>query len=224
MLTLTWPGRERRSSVHAISNGVTISKDAYSGSESPADAQALMKKVWNKMRTRLLKEFSDLKFLLVVEPQTDGYPHFHVLVVGSCVIPKGILETVRSMWTYQYGLGNVDIRIPRWGHKGAVRYVMKYLTDVKKRSMPLPLNTKRYTSSHNLLITVKKKQQGRFTWYEMGFLESLDGKIVGYREIWTTHDERQFYKVNDEKVLRELCDWFDTRSVHVQLPLFDLAL
>jgi len=223
MITLTWGGREMRSKDYAISDGVTVSKDEYTGSLSPQDAQLLMKRAWNKCRTRLKKEFADLKFFLVVEPQTDGYPHFHVLVIGSSVIPKNILESVRRIWTYNYGLGNVDIRIPKWGHKGAVRYVMKYLSDPRKRMMALPLNTKRYTSSHGLLMSVKKKEDGRFTWYEMGFIEEFDGKITGYREIWVTADERQFYKVNEEKNLKELCDWFDTQCGHYQLPMFDLV-
>jgi len=222
MLTLTWPGRDRRSSEGAVADGVTVSSEAYTGTESAHDAQRLMKKAWNVARTRLQKLYPDLKYFLITEPQTDGYPHFHVLILGSSVIPKSILDDVRRMWTNQYRLGNVDIRIPRWGAKGAVRYVLKYMTDPSKRAMNLPMNCKRYTSSRGLLTTVRKKETGRYTWYEMGFIEEVEGRITGYREMWVTSDERVFYQVNSDKVLKELCDWFDSRNFHVQLPLIDL--
>jgi len=223
MLTLTWPGRDRRSPVGATADGVTVSKETYSGTETPQEAERLMKKAWNKCRTRLVKAYPDLKFFLVVEPQSDGYPHYHVLVVGSSVIPMSILESVRNIWTYDYGLGNVDIRVPKYGIKGAIRYVMKYMSDPSKLRMELQMKCKRYTSSRGLLLTIRKKNEGRYTFYEMGFLDTdLDGNIVGYREIWVSHDERDFKQVNDERVLKELCDWFDARGHHEQLPLFTL--
>ncbi len=63
---------------------------------------------YHKLIRALKKRYGHFHYLKVVEPHGDGFPHFHVLLVGPGIAPKAVLQTIRDLWVDKYGMGNVD--------------------------------------------------------------------------------------------------------------------
>ncbi len=61
----------------------------------------IMTKNFHKLIRALKKQYGDFYYFRVNELQKDETPHFHVLLAGNAVIPKGILEAVRAVLKMQ---------------------------------------------------------------------------------------------------------------------------
>jgi len=109
-LTLTCPGSEFRASY------------------DPLQAYELMSRNYDKLTRALKKRNGDYKFLKVCEPQKDGYPHLHVVMVGQAIAKKEILQEIEELWRYRYGMGFVRLNIVTRSIEHAIRYITKYLT------------------------------------------------------------------------------------------------
>lgn len=134
LLTLTCPGKE------------------YRERHTPQEALEDMSHKWSLTVRALKKRLGEFLFLRIVEQHKDGFPHFHVLLVGRTIVPKGILADFRRTWTDLHGMGNVDIQKNRLGSPmKAVRYLLKYLT---KTPADLPKGKRVYTASRGALAPV----------------------------------------------------------------------
>jgi len=145
MITLTVPGKDFRE------------RYTPSGALGYVQDQDLL----NRLRTALKKKFgSDFEYLTVVEPQKDGYPHWHILFVGPAVVPKSFYQYINHLWHELYGMGwtfvtsqkdkkSRKFRDPRH----AVNYATKYLT---KTSGPIKKYSRVFSSSRNALAPTPK--------------------------------------------------------------------
>jgi hypothetical protein len=86
-LTLTCPGKEFRATY------------------TPAQAVKIMSDNWNKLRTAIKKFYGDFYYFRVMEKQQDGFPHYHVLLVGKNISNIGILRHIQSLWCERYLMG-----------------------------------------------------------------------------------------------------------------------
>lgn len=132
MITLTCPGKEYR--------------EKY----SPGEVDKMMKDDFNRLLTAFRKEYGkDFEYFLAVEPQRDGYPHFHVIMVGRAVVDRSVYWFIRRLWNEKYGQGFVDVQ---WRDvkniKHAVLYVTKYLT---KCPVPMRKYMRVFTNSRSAL-------------------------------------------------------------------------
>jgi len=112
MLTLTAPGKEWRSVITAHETGL-IMRDAF-----------------RKMVDRMRKHLGEFDYLRVQELQRDGYPHYHVILVGDGIAAKWVLSWIECMWREDYQMGFVKLNVLRGNDQGvaqAVKYVLKYL-------------------------------------------------------------------------------------------------
>lgn len=135
-LTLTVPGKEWRS-IH-----------------SQDEAYELISDAWHKLRRALKKKFGKFHALRVVEGQQDGYPHLHVLLAGAGIASKGVLNTIRALWSYKYfdSFANVDIKVVKnWKH--SVRYITKYLL---KAESNYGKKGKKFTATQGALMKKEK--------------------------------------------------------------------
>lgn len=154
LITGTLKGSDYRSNLYAWGD-----HPDYIGEKSPDDGFEDIRKylhlLTDALKTR--REFKGMDYLWVIERQKDGYPHFHMLVLGRVVANRAILRVVRNLWVHKYGLGNVDIQAIRKGLRAGVKYVMKYLT---KEQMVMPKGTRRYGSTQGLLASDSKPDNG----------------------------------------------------------------
>jgi hypothetical protein len=112
LLTLTCPGHEYR---------MKTSKD---------DAYKDLQEGYTKL-VKALRHRGWFEYLRVVEPQQDGFPHFHVLLVGHGIRRKEILQEIVKLWSGIYGLGFIKLNALKRGEghgiENAIKYVLKYL-------------------------------------------------------------------------------------------------
>lgn len=115
-LTLTYPGTDRRKG------------------RMPYEIYEEMSEAFHKTFKMVKRLYGKFHYFRVVEPQRDGTPHFHILLVGKNVIPKKILDTIRHFWSTVYLMGFVKIRWKPFENRiHAIRYMLKYITkDIKK--------------------------------------------------------------------------------------------
>lgn len=160
-LTLTWPGAERRSSKFSHTYN-----PEYTGSESPEDAYRSMRKFWNTMSSSLRKKYGDYSFISTVEPQQDGYPHIHILLMGGGVGNRKLLADLRSLWVDKYGMGTrLNLQVVKKGYRAGISYLLKYLTKGRGR---LPKGSRLFSCDKKLLKKVVKEKNKDWVTFEVG--------------------------------------------------------
>jgi hypothetical protein len=136
LLTLTLPGEE------------------YRDKHTPKSALKDIADKWDKMNRAMKKKLGAFHYLRVVEFQKDGFPHYHVLLSGRVIVPKGILNEFRRYWTEKYGMGNIDLQKGKSAKvKKMVGYIMKYL---RKAPADLPKGMRLYSASRGALSPIRK--------------------------------------------------------------------
>ena len=147
MLTLTYPGQD------------------YRKRYSPAEALEQMNKAWEKLRKAMTKRWGKFHYLKVTEKQRDGYPHFHILIVGHAIATKKVLDQIRELWVFKYGMGpQLDLQVLKGGLKAGITYVMKYFT---KGMEPVADRKRVFTASQGALMKIEKPHR---LYLEKGFM------------------------------------------------------
>ena len=142
-LTLTCPGYEFRSMC------------------SPLQAYEQMVKAFDKLVRALKRKWGNFRFIRVVEPQQDGFPHFHVVLVGKSISKKEILKDIENLWRNKYGMGFVRLNVITESLEHAIRYITKYLS---KNPHSMGKNKRIFTASRGALQPIEKK-----TWIKKEF-------------------------------------------------------
>lgn len=120
---------------------LTVPGTEYRERRDVGQAEDDMAHNWNKLRTAMKKRFGDFHYFMVYQPQRDGYPHYHILMVGEAIASKEVLPFIRGLWCKRYGMGNVDIKYcqeikdrsgkvirRQMGHpKEAIGYMTRYM-------------------------------------------------------------------------------------------------
>jgi len=227
LLTLTWPGRTRRLPSYMWNYAISERKNI----ENPVEALKVMQGIWNIIRTRLLQIYPDMNYFLVTEPQRDGYPHLHILLVGNSVVSKTILDDVRRLWSHKHRMGNVDISFAKKGVGGVVKYLMDYVT----KSFCAPVNNypgkRKFSCSQGLLEKrwyVEKNPD--FVYFSIGRMIMGPNGKENYSPSFETPNVITHYDCNVpvakdldqiiiESNLKECMDFFDQVHWHRQVPL-----
>jgi hypothetical protein len=155
-LTLTCPGKDFRSKY------------------SPLEAYEMMCKAYHKLIRAVKKNHGEFKYIRVVEPQKDGYPHFHAVVVGPGIAKKKVLQDIRKLWLGKYGMGFVRLNVITNSLEHSIRYITKYMS---KNPVSMGKNKRIFTASKGGLAKVAKKN-----WLEKRFFygvvkDGADGEI-----------------------------------------------
>ena len=180
-MTLTFPGQDRRDSLIA----------EY-GKDAPKAAYEEMSTCFDKLIRALKKRFGEFDHFRIVEPQRDGFPHFHILMVGAAVIPKRILGAARALWWRKYNLGSVHIRAkkPFETLRHAINYTLKYIT---KRIRPIGKYKRVFTASRFALECVRRHVWSRIEVF-LGCVD-LDLEHLQITEV-SEVDQEQFGHIN----------------------------
>lgn len=122
---------------------LTVPGKGYRETHSPLEALEEMNGNFHKLIRAMKKKLGDFHHFAVCEPQRDGYPHLHVLMVGMAIVPRSILGGIKRLWHDKYGMGFVKLRAKRrkWSTAqnrwvtewiedpmDGVRYMTKYMT------------------------------------------------------------------------------------------------
>jgi hypothetical protein len=92
---------------------------------TPKEAYDDMREAWNALATWWRKEYPSMKFFRVVELHENGFPHFHVLLVGAPFIAQ---KRIADQWAGLLGQDFAHVHIKKVkGNEQAISYVTKYL-------------------------------------------------------------------------------------------------
>lgn len=191
LLTLTLPGQVWRDN-HTIREAYKDGSKAVTG---------LMK--------YLKYHLGEFAYLRVCELQRDGFPHWHVILVGDAIAPKDVLPMIERYWRDRCGLGFVKINRLKGEDniKRAVGYVLKYLFKGAGENWGEEMKgARRYQGSREILGPVAGKpdrvwiheklelgNHGRFVGVEAGrFCIGANGECVD--EPLTGELEEIFYR------------------------------
>lgn len=130
-LTLTLPGKDFREK-HTIEESLRM-----------------MSEVFHDLISELRTKRGAFDYLRVIEAQSDGYPHYHVLLVGEAIAPKQVLDDIERVWCREAGLGFVKINQVKaaGGDNGGIASAIKYCLKYLFKASPTFKRTRRYTSS-----------------------------------------------------------------------------
>lgn len=110
-LTLTYGGWEKRSCT------------------TPLEAYEAMSVAWHNVVKALRHIYGNFHYFKVCELHHDGWPHFHVMIVGETIVPKAILGHIEHFWRDVNGMGFVRLNcIDFKDGKHATNYMLKYIT------------------------------------------------------------------------------------------------
>ena len=111
----------------------------YGGWEKRADSDPLqayeeMAVAWHNTVKALRHRYGKFHYFKVCELHHDGWPHFHIMLVGESICPKGILGHIEHYWQDQNGMGFVRLNcIDFKDGKHATNYMLKYITKSIKK-------------------------------------------------------------------------------------------
>jgi hypothetical protein len=95
----------------------------------PLSAYEEMSIAWHNTVKALRHKYGNFHYFKICELHKDGWPHFHVMLVGETIVPKQILEHIRHYWCEQNGMGFIRINaIDFKDGKHATNYMLKYIT------------------------------------------------------------------------------------------------
>ena len=147
----------------------------YGGSVKRADSDPVqaydeMSVALHNTMKALRHIYGNFHYFRVCESHQDGWPHFHVMLVGETIVPKKILDHIQHFWCEVNGMGHVRLNCKDGFKDGkhAANYMIKYIT---KDIRPVAKGKRIFTASVGALAKQIKPQ-----WKDgvMVYLGSID--------------------------------------------------
>lgn len=181
------------------------------------EAERQSKAALNKTIKMLRKHYHVKDYLWVMEQQRDGYPHYHLLLLGPEIADKSILPFMVGLWTEKYGMGNADVEVVR-NPKSMGWYISKYVS--KGKSSAYGKNGHVFAFSKGLQKHFKEaKRGGEWTLVKLGFLNP-DGSAG--RVFWEVGSECSAAEALRKANLQECLDFFDSCGKSDQLKIWEV--
>jgi len=203
MVSLTVPGRNWREKV------------------STWAAEKIVKRSLVKLVAALRRKYGNaLEYVWVDERQRDGYPHIHLCITGSAVVPADIYQYIDGLWHGRYGLGFTFVSTDKYdrGIDGIVKYLTKYLS----KELATGVKGNRVYSMSKFLRGLCRKKKAMVTILRHGFVEWGDDGSYTLREVWQAPQYEGEWR--EERVLEELITFFEEkkneRYIGIQQYLF----
>jgi hypothetical protein len=196
-LTLTVPGKSFRAKV------------------TREYAEELMKKAFNKLMTALRKKYGKYEYIWGCEPQGDGYPHMHVVLIGHNIAPVGILDNIKNLWIKKYKMGFVKINAVTGGIKKISSYLSKYIS----KELGKGRKNSRVFSMSKEMRRMFKLPEREYTVIEFGRVHDLPEGGKQYQKIWEIDEHGKMLVFEERAVLRELMEYFESvgKELHEEL-------
>jgi len=196
-LTLTVPGKSFRAKI------------------TPEYAEKLMKKAFNKLMTALRKKYGKDEYIWVYEPQKDGFPHMHVVLIGHNIAPVEILDDIKNLWNKKYKMGFVKMNAVT----GKLKQISYYLSKYISKEMGKGRKHSRVFSMSKEMRKMFKLPEKKFTVIEFGRIHNLPEGGKQFQPIWQMDDYGNQVVFEENAVLDELMEYFDFvgKQLHEEL-------
>lgn len=135
---------------------LTYGGETKRADSSPQQAYEEMAIAFHNTIKALRHRYGSFHYFRVCELHQDGWPHFHVMLVGETIAPKSLLAHIEHYWREQNGMGFVRLNcIDFKDGKHAANYMLKYIT---KDLKAVGKGKRVFTASVGALLRVVKKQ------------------------------------------------------------------
>lgn len=155
----------------------------------------LMKKALNRLLAALRYHYGLEEYFWVVE-YVDGYPHIHLLLIGSGISGKGVMRFINDKWLC-LGMGRSEVKLVR-SPGGVCHYFTKYISksgskssvdgahtwEMSKKLRSRVKETRELSSMQYTVVKVFRRNDdgsvGRLIW-EVGGLVTLPAALEAER-------------------------------------------
>lgn len=189
---------------------LTVPGEYYRSIYTIEESEQHLKTNFNKLRTALVKRFGRFEYNWVIEPQQDGYPHMHVVLIGDPIAPITVLNYIKKLWVYKYHMGFVKLK---WKKSLAevINYQLKYIT---KGLSSGRIHARVWSCSRNLRQLMKTEKPN------VTILEY--GKIVVDRQgkeckemIWSAYGSDGRPPPYIEEIFEDLWEWSERNGINL---------
>lgn len=95
------------------------------------DAVKLLKKALKRLLALLKRHWCLEEYFWVMEFGQDGFPHIHLLILGTGISGKGIMRFINDSWEC-LGMGRSEVKLVK-SSGGVCHYFTKYLCKAKQK-------------------------------------------------------------------------------------------
>lgn len=180
--------------------------DEWRASHSPAEAQKLIRKALNVLLKKLRFHYGLEEYAWFVETK-NGWPHVHLLLLGTQISSMGIMRFVNDAWLC-LGMGRSEVKMVK-SPGGVAGYLTKYITKseskesasgshlwgMSKKLRSRVVESRRLSSINFLVLKVFRKND--------------DGSMGGL--LWERGSEFSLKQSLESEHLGELLDFFDSK-------------
>jgi len=186
---------------------LTCPGEGWRGLHPPAEAARLHAKARKRLLDWLRKHY-DLEEYFWVQEERDGFPHTHLLILGTGIAGKGIMKAINDKWEC-LGMGRSEVRLVK-SLRGFCFYMSKYMSKAESKVA--------HDGAH--LWGMSKKLRSRV--HEQKKISSLEFEVVRVfrrnsegtrgRVIWEQGETRSIAECLVDANLEALCDFFQDRQ------------
>lgn len=190
---------------------LTLPGESFRKSFSIQDAEKLSKKNLSKLFNALKRKRGDFEYFWVVEPQKDGFPHYHVMLLGKNISSIDVKNDIERLWRKVYRMGFVKIKKVEGGPRKIASYMTKYMTKALETGAK---GHRVYSMSKKLRKGFKEKNRKKtvVTIVEFGrIVDNYDGTET-FRAIWSADPE-----VSVNQNLDDLEKYFERKALEQHL-------
>lgn len=189
---------------------LTVPGTGYRTAYTPDEAEVHVKENFNRLRTALKKKYGEFEYIWVLEPQQDGYPHLHVLLMGKNIASIEIFRYIEHLWRVNYKMGFIKMNVVKGGMNSIIFYLAKYIAKGKRENKK---NYRVYSMSKKLKKRQKPKNQ-RFTVIEYGRVVLDENGNEKLEAMWQIGEHcppalEEFL----QRQVDEIGDWFIEQSL-----------
>jgi len=205
-----------KSEFNALFITQTVGGRSYREANSPKDATKLLLQGISMLKRLLRKRLGIEDFIWSMEPQQDGYPHWHGIVLSPGVKRNAVKNIVAEVKN-KLGLGFKDVDGIKQPLKAA-HYIVKYLSKGSTSGHVKGSHT--WGMSRSLRSRVSATQKLSHGRYQVVALSRVDDDGNDGSTIWRLGDTPRISEEQRQKLLGAwLAELYDgSRSLPIDLP------
>lgn len=186
---------------------LTVPGDDWRLSHTPEQAQELIREALKALLRKLRLHYDLEEYFQVIETK-QGWPHVHLLLLGTGIAPPGIMRFINDAWSC-LGMGRSEVKMVR-SHKGISSYLTKYITKYESKESCHGMHV--WSMSRKLRARVVEARKIASINYQVirVFRKNSDGSCG--RMLWEIGSPLNLHQSLESENLGELLDFFDSKK------------
>jgi hypothetical protein len=185
---------------------LTVPGEEWRASHAPYEAQKLIRKALNGLLRKLRFHYGLEEYSWVVETK-DGWPHIHLLLLGTQISSMGVMRFVNDAW-FCLGMGRSEVKMVK-SPRGVSGYLTKYIT--KNESKETACGFHVWGMSKKLRSRVVEARKLSAINYQVVKVFRMNGDGSCGKLLWEVGAVLSLKQSLENENLQELLDFFDEK-------------